>query len=141
MRSLEIVSGGSLTVSNIVDVFGTLEVNSTSVDPSFTAQGPVTVETLGEIEAIGSAAAIYFSDTTVPASGTYTVDNFGIIAASDYGAVWFEQATTKNEAGASIVASDYGTITFDQGSIDNFGTLSPAPPASLTERWCSSRSW
>jgi len=58
--TLEIVSGGSLSVSNDVDVFGTIEVNSTGIDPAFTAQGPVTVYASGEIEAIGSNAAIYF---------------------------------------------------------------------------------
>ncbi len=46
--TLDIVSGGSLLVSNIVEAFGTIEVNSIGADPTFTAQGPVTVEALGD---------------------------------------------------------------------------------------------
>ena len=121
--TLEIVSGGLLTVSNIVDDFGTIKVNSTGVDPTFTAQGVVTVYELGVIEAIGSNAAVYFSDTTAPAPGTYTVDNLGTIAANNYGGVWFEQATTMNEISGLISAGDYGAVTFDQGSIVNYGQV------------------
>ncbi len=86
--TLAIIGGGSLTVTNIVDVFGTIDVNSNIQDPTFTAQGPVTVEALGTIEAIGSAAAVYFSDATgitvTDVSGnptSYTIDNSGTIAA------------------------------------------------------------
>jgi len=120
---LEIVSGGSLSVSNIVGVFGLIEVNSTGIDPTFTAQGPVTVYASGEIEAIGSNAAVYFLDS---------VDNFGTIAAGDYGAVWFEQTTTTNEFGALIVASDHGTVTFDQGSVQNSGAIEAVTGGTVT---------
>ncbi len=117
--ALDIVSGGSLTVSNIVDVFGTIDVTSTGADPSFTAQGAVTVNagavgSPGEIEAVGSGAAVYFSGS---------VDNFGLVAASESGSVWFDQIATTNEAGGQILAQSGGGITFAQGSLDNSGSV------------------
>ncbi len=119
---LDIVDGGLLTVGGILDVFGTLEVVDPGT-PTLTLQGPVIVETTGTIEAIGPAATIYFQDTTPPPPGSYTVDNKGVIAADSGANVYFEQATTNNEAGAQIGSSNLGTVTFDQGSLDNSGTL------------------
>jgi hypothetical protein len=128
--TLQIIGGGSLTVTNIVDVFGTIDVNSNIQDPTFTAQGPVTVEALGTIEAIGSAATIYFSDingttvTDVNGNSTiYTVDNFGTISAGQSGQVFFEQSIVKNESTGQIVAQSGGAVTFEQGSLDNAGTV------------------
>ncbi len=118
------VTDGSLTVLGVADVYGLMKANSTSIDPTLTFNGPVTIFGSGEIEALGSSAKIYFSDATPPAAGTYTVDNFGAIAANGDGAVWFEQATTKNESGGIILAAGNGTVTFDQGSLDNAGTVS-----------------
>ena len=134
---LAIISGGSLTVTNIVDVFGTIDVNSNIQDPTFTAQGPVTVEALGTIEAIGSAAAVYFSDATgitvtdVAGNPTsYTIDNSGTIRAGQSGQVFFEQAIINNESTGLIVAQSHGSITFDgglvngvQSSLQNSGTV------------------
>ncbi len=118
------VTDGSLTVLGVADVYGLMKANSTSIDPTLTFNGPVTIFSSGEVEALGSSAKIYFSDATPPAAGTYTVDNFGAIAANGDGAVWFEQATTKNESGGIILAAGNGTVTFDQGSLDNASTVS-----------------
>ena len=94
--TVEIIDGGLLTVSNILDVFGTVEVLDPGT-PTLTLEGPVTVETSGTIEAIGSAATIYFADATPPPAGSYTVDNNGVIAANSSATVFFEQSITKNE--------------------------------------------
>ena len=113
---LNIVSGGSLVVSGTLDDFGLVKVNSTGADPTLTLNGPVIVEVGGEIEALGSLATVYFAADTV--------DNFGKIAADNYGQVFFEPGTTvTNEVGGQIEATDYGILTFDQTSVDNFGTI------------------
>ena len=128
--TLEIIDGGLLTVSNILDVFGTVEVLDPGT-PTLTLEGPVTVETSGTIEAIGSAATIYFADATLPPPGSYTVDNNGVIAADTGATVFFEQSITKNESGAEIVSSNLGTIQFDQGSLENIGTVRVESGATL----------
>ncbi len=132
--TLEIVNGGSLLVLNTLNVFGTVEVNDAGA--TLTVQGPVIVGTHGTIEAINSGASIFFSDTTSPPPGTYTVDNSGKIAAIDTGAaIWFEQATTKNEAGGLIVGQSGGKITFDGGagsSIHNSGTVETESGGTIT---------
>ncbi len=128
--TLEIIDGGLLTVSNILDVVGTVEVLDPGT-PTLTLQGPVTVETSGTIEAIGSAATIYFADATLPPPGSYTVDNNGVIAADTGATVFFEQSITKNESGAEIVSSNLGTIQFDQGGLENIGTVRAESGATL----------
>ena len=128
--TLEIIDGGLLTVSNILDVVGTVEVLDPGT-PTLTLQGPVTVETSGTIEAIGSGATIYFSDATLPPPGSYTVDNNGVIAADTGATVFFEQSITKNESGAEIVSSNLGTVQFDQGGLENIGTVRAESGATL----------
>ena len=114
--TLDIINGGSLTISNTLDVSGLIETNSTGSDPTLAIVGPVTVEALGEIEALGSLATVHFLGDTV--------DNFGKIVANNYGQVLFEPGTiVTNEVGGQIEATDYGILTFDQTSVDNFGTI------------------
>ena len=119
--TLEILDGGSLLVLDTLDVFGTVEVNDAGA--TLTLQGAVIVETHGTIEAINVGASIFFSDTTPPSPGMYTVDNFGTIAAYQSGEIWFEQATTKNESGGQILAQTGAVVTFQQGSFDNAGSV------------------
>ena len=117
------MGGGSLVVAGTTDVFGTIEV----VDPStatLTLNGPVKVETSGVIEAIGSHASIYFSDSTAPAPGTYTVDNFGTILANQAATVWFQQGAVINEATGHIEAENGSLVVFETGNaITNLGLL------------------
>src|SRR5579862_5902054 len=121
--TLDIVGGGSLVVSNALDVGGTVEV----IDPSqatLTVNGPVTVEVGGLIKAVGSNAAIYFSDSSALAPGTYTVDNSGTILAEDGATVWFEQGALKNEVTGIIEADAGGIVVFETGNaIVNAGLL------------------
>ena len=118
---LDIVSGGSLTVSNIVEVFGVIEANSTGTDPTFTAEGPVKVQLGGEVEALGTNAAIYFSSDAV--------DNSGIILAKQSGDIFFQQATVTNEVTGLITAGPDGTIFITDSTIIG-GTLSTAAATS-----------
>ena len=99
--TLEIVDGGLLTVCRYSRRLWHARGRSTRALRHLHLQGPVIVETSGTIEAIGSAATIYFADTTPPPPGSYTVDNNGVIAADSGATVFFEQATTKNESGAA----------------------------------------
>ncbi|MGC1777002.1 MAG: hypothetical protein WBB34_03595, partial [Xanthobacteraceae bacterium] len=118
-NSVLTVTDGTLEVSGPVEDYGLIKANSTGADPIITFANVVAVGAHGEIEALGNSTSIYFQDAATLAAGTYSADNFGTIIANDSGAVWFEQAVTKNEAGALIAAVDSGTITFEQGSLDN----------------------
>lgn len=117
--TVDIVTGGSLTVSNNVYVFGIIKVDSTGGDPTFTAQGPVTIYNGATVEALGSNAMVFFSADTV--------DNSGTILAEQGGAIYFQGATVQqaavtNEAAGQIEADAGGTI-FLQGSTVIGGTL------------------
>ena len=82
------------------------------------------VETSGIIEAIGSNASIYFSASTAPAAGTYTVDNFGTILANQSATVWFQQGAVINEATGHIEAENGSLMVFETGNaIINLGLL------------------
>ena len=111
--TLDIISPGSLTILGSLDNSGVIEVNSTGADPTLYA-GAVTVETGGEIEAIGSAATVDFSHNVTT--------NFGTIVASNGGTVSFEYETISNSGGV-IAAQQGGTVTFDNSTIDNTGGI------------------
>jgi hypothetical protein len=125
---LNIESGGSLTIFGTFDDSGLIKANSTGSDPTLTIEGPVTVFTGGEIEALGNNSTVTFQ----AASGDppITIDNSGTIAAvgvipfaGSGAAVFVEQAITTNETHGLITANTLGAITFDQGSINNSGIL------------------
>ncbi len=101
----------------MLDDLGVIKANSTGVDPTLYLNGTAIIRPGGQIESLGVNAAVHFAAT--PAPGTYSVDNFGTIAAAYSGAMWFEQAVTKNEAGALVSSAGSATITFEQGSLDN----------------------
>ena len=120
--TLEIVDGGLLTVSNILDVVGTVEVLDPGT-PTLTLDGPVTVETSGTIEAIGSAAAIYFADATPPPAGSYTVDNNGVISADSSATLFFEQAAT----GDRSLRKRSEWVALRRGELEHVGSPSGSP--------------
>jgi probable HAF family extracellular repeat protein len=114
---LDVVDGtspGSLTVTGSTADGGLIKADSTSGDPTLTVEGPVTVQSGGTMEALGSSAAIYFLGDSVDNSGTIDADQ---------GTILFQGAAVTNEIGAQIVATDTGTITFEQSTVVNAGTI------------------
>ncbi len=107
-------SPGSLTVTGSVSDGGLIKADSTSGDPTLTFEGPVTVQIGGTVQALGSAATIYFVGDSV--------DNSGSIGA-DQGTMLFQGAAVTNETGAAISATDSGIITFEQSTIVSTGTI------------------
>ncbi len=84
-------------------------------------QATVTNEVSSQIVAENHGILTFtFNPSTLDPS---SVDNYGTIAANDYGAVSFEQSTVTNEAAAWIMAQNGGTLAFDGGSLDNAGTV------------------
>ena len=116
---------GAFLSSGSVDDAGTIEANSTGSDPTVTFTGPVTIETTGEIEAVGGAASVVFSGDSI--------DNLGIIAARSGGTVQLVNADvqggtieTDNLTSSSggmfeIVATSGANISVLDGSTN--GTL------------------
>ena len=115
--TLDIVSSGSLTIVGSLDDSGLIKVSSTSVDPTLDVTGAVTVESGGEIEAVGSAATVDFAHNTLI--------NFGSIFAVDHGTALFEYEIIYN-LGGTIAAQQGGIVTFDHSTISNAGTLEAA---------------
>ena len=132
--TLKIIDVGSLAVTHLTDVAGTIWVFDPG-PPSFTANGPLVVEATGTIRATGANATITFADTsghTVTDSNhvptIYTIDNSGHIISETSANIFFEQSVTHNELGASITAQNGASITFDGGP-SNTGT--PNTPSTL----------
>jgi len=126
--TLDIVSGGLLTVLNGLDDSGTIV---TSGDPPLLSiGGPVTVESGAKIVTRGGVISFADGTVTIDPAGSgepagrivarghgaeidftsETVDNYGVLAATHHGKMAFEGGTVNNYA--VIVAKDWGTIAF-----------------------------
>src|SRR5262249_47061706 len=77
LGTLDITSGGSLTIWDAVDVSGLIDVGSAS---TFLVGGPVTIESSGEIETTGGT--ITFSGGSVVNNGTLLVTGGGALEIS-----------------------------------------------------------
>ena len=100
----------SLTVSGAVDNFGMIQVNSTISDPTLTFQGPVTVESGGEIDAVGSGVTLYFLGG---------LDNSGSVTADQQGTISAQAIVIVNEASGQIIASNGGQIAIVDSQVTN----------------------
>ena len=100
----------SLTVSGAVDNFGIIQVNSTISDPTLTFQGPVTVESGGEIDAVGSGVTLYFLGG---------LDNSGSVTADQQGTISAQAIVIVNEASGQIIASNGGQIAIVDSQVTN----------------------
>ena len=100
----------SLTVSGAVDNFGMIQVNSTISDPTLTFQGPVTVESGGEIDAVGSGVTLYFLGG---------LDNSGTVTADQQGTISAQAIVIVNEASGQIIASNGGQIAIVDSQVTN----------------------
>ena len=107
--TLHIDGDGALTVTNALQVSGTLEVDDTG--SQFQVDGPVRVDGGSEIDATGSGAAVKFSDDQV--------GNAGTIAAEEHGRVVFDGSDVWNEGSGGIEATDRGEVVFADGTVDN----------------------
>lgn len=67
--TVDIVSGGTLAVSGVLDDSGVIKANSTGVDPTLYLNGTAIIRPGGQIESLGVNAAVHFAAT--PAPGTY----------------------------------------------------------------------
>ena len=112
--SLELDSGGLLTVTNALDDAGTIDVNATGTDPFLLIDGPVRVESDAEIISEGSHGATveFFNDQ---------VGNAGSINANGQGSVLFEGSAVDNQNGGVIEATTLSVVTFDNATVDNHG--------------------
>jgi hypothetical protein len=139
--SLDIGSGGSLTVTNALDDAGVITVEATGFSP-VEFYGPVRVETGAEIDAKGEAAlrspTIAFVDDQVGNAGNITAESHGSISfegsvvsnqdggqieATNDGNIIFSNATVTNEEGSRIAATDGGLVKFDPTTVTNQGLI------------------
>ncbi len=134
---LDIRDGGSLVVLNALDDSGLINVSSISFDPYLQVDGPVRVDSSGEIDAQGRFATVdFFHDEvgnaggiaaydggTVQFDGATVWNEHGAAITADGGTVLFDQATVTNDFCATIAACDGGTIVFSAATVDNDGTI------------------
>ena len=123
--------GGGLTVTNGLDVAGTLLLQGDP--PTFTSYGTSIVETTGEIIAQGAGTVVEFMpDPSNPNPAFVLVSNFGLIAAESGGLVEFLETSVTNEAAATSTAQPGliesigagSLVLFEGGStLDNGGTV------------------
>jgi hypothetical protein len=94
------MTGGGLTVTNGLDVAGTLLLQGDP--PTFTSYGTSTVESTGQIIAQGAGTVVEFMpDPSNPNPASVLVNNFGLIAAESGGQVTFHESLVTNEAAAT----------------------------------------
>jgi hypothetical protein len=110
--SLELDSGGLLTVTNALDDAGTIDVNATGTDPFLLIDGPARVESGADLisEGAGGAMVEFLNDQ---------VGNAGNISANSQGSVLFEGSEVSNQDGGVIKATSLSAITFDNATVDN----------------------
>jgi FecR protein len=123
--------GGGLTVTNGLDVAGTLLLQGDP--PTFTSYGTSIVESTGEIIAQGAGTVVEFMpDPSNPTPAFVLVSNFGLIAAESGGLVEFLETSVTNEAAATSTAQPGliesigagSLVLFEAGStLDNGGTV------------------
>jgi hypothetical protein len=123
------ILGGSLTVTNGLDVAGTLSLQGDP--PTFTSYGTSIVEATGEIIAQGAGAIVEFMPN--PANPiSVVVSNFGLITAETGGTVeFFESAVTNESSGPDTTAHGQiestgagSLVLFEEGStLNNAGTV------------------
>ena len=111
------MTGGTLTVTNGLDVAGTLVLQGDP--PTFTSYGTSIVEGTGEIVAQGAGTVVEFMpDPSNPNAAFVLVSNFGLIAAESGGAVEFFESLVTNEAAAAS-----GGESMPQPGLIEFGWL------------------
>lgn len=127
--------GGSLTVTNGLDVSGNLLLQGDP--PSFTSYGTSTIEVGGEIIAQGVGDVVEFMpDPSNPQAAFVQVSNFGQITAESGALVEFFETVVTNEAAATtgdsestpqpghIESTGSGSlVNFDDSHLDNFGIV------------------
>ena len=138
--TLDLLAGGDLGVSNVLDDAGVINIDGTGSDPRLVADDPVQVrvESGAEINIDGSGASVAFSDDQVGNAGNITAVNNGtmsfegavvenqdggLIQAINNGTVSFDNATVTNEDGGTITATDGGLVQFDPTTVTNQGQI------------------
>jgi hypothetical protein len=128
------ITGGGLTVTNALDVAGTLLLQGDP--PTFTSYGTSIVESAGEIIAQGAGTVVEFMpDPSNPSPAFVLVGNFGLIAAESGGLVKFFESLVTNEAVAAggsestlllgaIESNGSGSVvSLDDSDLKNFGIV------------------
>ncbi len=118
---LNIVGGGYLTVSSSIDNSGTIQLNSTGVDPTLAIDGTVFMEGGGRVLMAGPTAEILI--VAVPGTGAdlanadNTIVGSGTIGQGD-------GALTLTNGADGIIAAAGGTLIVNTGNpVSNSGTM------------------
>ena len=132
--SLNIISGGSLTVANEIGSFGVIQLNSTGADPTLIISGDVFLHGGGTLELLvpphtnnpglnriigapGTNATLINENVTIRGSGTIGADG---------------GALSLINAASGVIKALGGTLILDTaGAINNAGVLAAAPHATL----------
>ena len=132
--SLNIISGGLLTVANEIGSFGVIQLNSTGADPTLIISGDVFLHGGGTLELLvpphtnnpglnriigapGTNATLINENVTIRGSGTIGADG---------------GALSLINAASGVIKALGGTLILDTaGAINNAGVLAAAPHATL----------
>ena len=143
---LILVAGGSLTIANVIDNAGLIELSSVNSDPTLAVDGTVFLQGGGQIEMLGpttdnmivgipnTGATLVNVDNNISGSGTIggnlTLKNFGIINATGEIVV-----NTGNEVmnGGLLEATSGGTLVLDDNVANSGGTIAASGNGSLVE--------
>ncbi len=117
--TLEIVDGGTLTLANGIDNFGTLELNSSGADPTFSVSGTIYLYDGGLIALVGPTADNLIA-AAGPGAALVNVDNTiagsGMIGQGD-GALTLINGIAGTIEAIPLVTGDSGLLILHTGNI------------------------